>query len=69
MKDKEYYKTKYRRAHETLNSLELEIEKYIEDKGDILEGDEKMEDLKKRVIEAVEELNKIREDERRFFNY
>lgn len=68
MKDKEYYKTKYRRAHETLNSLELEIEKYIENKEDIIQDDEKIKDLKKKVIEAVEELNKIREDERRFFN-
>jgi hypothetical protein len=68
LKDKEYYKTKYRRAHETLNSLELEIEKYIENKEDIIQDDEKIKDLKKKVIEAVEELNKIREDERRFFN-
>jgi hypothetical protein len=68
LKDKEYYKTKYRRAHAKLNDIELEIEKYIENKEDIIQDDEKIKDLKKKVIEAVEELNKIREDERRFFN-
>ena len=67
--NKEIYKNKYQEIHTTLNILEEEIEKHLLDKNDIINNREKMEELERRVLEAVNELNKTREDERRIFNY
>lgn len=60
---------KYSDLHNDLNKLEMEIEKHLKDKKDLLENDQKLEDLKRKTIETVDLLNKTREDERRIFNY
>ena len=60
---------KYSDIHDDLNRLEREIEDHLKNKKDLLENDQKLEDLKRKTIETIDLLNKTREDERRIFNY
>lgn len=60
---------KYSDIHDDLNRLQREIGEYLKNKNDLLENDQKLEDLKRKTIETIDLLNKTREDERRIFNY
>lgn len=60
---------KYSDIHDDLNRLEREIEDHLKNKNDLLENDQKLEDLKRKTIETIDLLNKTRDDERRIFNY
>ena len=42
---------------------------HLKSKEKLIGEDKKLEDLKKRIIETIDLLNKTREDERRIFNY
>lgn len=66
---KEWFIQRYSDIHDDLNRLEREIEEHLKDKKDLLENDQKLEDLKIKTIETIDLLNKTREDERRIFNY
>jgi len=66
---KEWFIQRYSDIHDDLNRLEIEIENHLKDKKDLLENDQKLEDLKRKTIETIDLLNKTREDERRIFNY
>lgn len=67
--DRNWFIQKYSDIHYDLNRLESEIEEHLKNKKDLLESDEKLEDLKRRTIETIELLNKTRDDERKIFNY
>ena len=67
--NKEWFIQRYSDIHDDLNRLEREIEEHLKDKKDLLENDQKLEDLKRKTIETIDLLNKTREDERRIFNY
>ena len=67
--NKEWFIQRYSDIHDDLNRLEREIEEHLKDKKDLLENDQKLEDLKIKTIETIDLLNKTREDERRIFNY
>lgn len=67
--DKNWFMQKYSDLHEDLNRLESEIEEHLKNKEDLLENDQKLNDLKRKTIETIDLLNKTREDERRIFNY
>ena len=60
---------KYSDIHDDLNRLEREIGDHLKNKNDLLENDQKLEDLKRKTIETIDLLNKTRDDERRIFNY
>ena len=60
---------KYSDIHSDLDKLEKEIEENLKNKKDLLENDQKLEDLKRKTIETIDLLNKTRDDERRIFNY
>jgi hypothetical protein len=66
---KDWFIQKYSDIHDDLNKLEREIEDHLKNKKDLLENDQKLEDLKRKTIETIDLLNKTREDERRIFNY
>lgn len=66
---KNWFIQKYSEIHTELDILEKEIDYHISNKTDILCNNYKIEDLKKRASEAIDLLNKTREDERRIFNY
>ncbi len=66
---KDWFVQKYRDIHHDLNILENEVDRHLRNKADLLGEDKKLEDLKKRIIETIDLLNKTREDERRIFNY
>ena len=66
---KEWFIQRYSDIHDDLNKLEMEIEEHLKNKKDLLENDQKLEDLKRKTIETIDLLNKTREDERRIFNY
>lgn len=66
---KNWFIQKYSEIHTELDILEKEIDYHISNKTDILCKNYKIEDLKKRASEAIDLLNKTREDERRIFNY
>jgi len=66
---KNWFTQKYSDIHDDLNRLEKEIEGHLKNKNDLLENDQKLEDLKRKTIETIDLLNKTREDERRIFNY
>jgi hypothetical protein len=66
---KNWFIQKYSDIHDDLNRLEREIEDHLKNKKDLLENDQKLEDLKRKTIETIDLLNKTREDERRIFNY
>jgi hypothetical protein len=68
-KEKEYFIRKYKSLHVEIHTLETEIENYIKNKKDLLCDEHKLLDLKKKVVETIELLNKTREDEKRIFNY
>ena len=67
--NKTWFIQKYSDIHDDLNKLEREIEDHLKNKKDLLENDQKLEDLKRKTIETIDLLNKTREDERRIFNY
>lgn len=67
--DKNWFMQKYSDLHEDLNRLESEIEEHLKNKEDLLENDQKLNDLKRKTIDTIDLLNKTREDERRIFNY
>jgi len=67
--DKNWFIQRYSDIHDDLNRLEREIENHLKDKKDLLENDQKLEDLKRKTIETIDLLNKTREDEKRIFNY
>ena len=67
--DKNWFIQRYSDIHSDLNKLEKEIEENLKNKKDLLENDQKLEDLKRKTIETIDLLNKTREDERRIFNY
>lgn len=67
--NKNWFIQKYSDIHDDLNRLEREIEDHLKNKNDLLENDQKLEDLKRKTIETIDLLNKTREDERRIFNY
>ena len=66
---KEWFIQRYSDIHDDLNKLEREIEDHLKNKNDLLKNDQKLNDLKIKTIEAIDLLNKTREDERRIFNY
>ena len=66
---KEWFIQKYRDIHRDLNILESEVNQHLKSKEKLIGEDKKLEDLKKRIIETIDLLNKTREDERRIFNY
>jgi hypothetical protein len=67
--NKNWFIQRYSDIHSDLNKLEKEIEENLKNKKDLLENDQKLEDLKRKTIETIDLLNKTREDERRIFNY
>lgn len=67
--DKNWFIQRYSDIHDDLNKLEMKIEEHLKNKKDLLENDQKLEDLKRKTIETIDLLNKTREDERRIFNY
>jgi ElaB/YqjD/DUF883 family membrane-anchored ribosome-binding protein len=67
--DKNWFIQRYSDIHNDLNKLEREIEEHLKNKKDLLENDQKLEDLKRKTIETIDLLNKTRKDERRIFNY
>ncbi len=66
---KEWFIQKYSDIHDDLNRLEIEIEEHIKNKKDLLDDDQKLNELKIKTVETIDLLNKTREDERRIFNY
>jgi hypothetical protein len=66
---KNWFIQKYSDIHDDLNRLEREIEDHLKNKNDLLENDQKLEDLKRKTIDTIDLLNKTREDERRIFNH
>ena len=67
--NKNWFIQRYSDIHSDLDKLEKEIEENLKNKKDLLENDQKLEDLKRKTIETIDLLNKTREDERRIFNY
>lgn len=67
--NKNWFIQRYTEIHTELDILEKEIDYHISNKKDLLCGNYKIEDLKKRAVELIDLLNKTREDERRIFNY
>lgn len=67
--DKSWFIQRYSDLHDDLNRLEKEIDDHLKNKKDLLEKDQKLEELKRKTIETIDLLNKTREDERRIFNY
>ena len=69
LKDKEQFIQKYSDLHEELSLLENEIEKHLKNKSDLLCDDNKLIDLSRRAMEAIELLESTRKEERIIFNY
>ena len=67
--NKNWFIQRYSDIHSDLDKLEKEIEENLKNKKDLLENDQKLEDLKRKTIETIDLLNKTRDDERRIFNY
>jgi len=67
--DKNKFIQKYNDIHNNLFIIEKEIEYHLENKGDIIENMNILDDLKNRAQKEIERLNKTREDERRIFNH
>jgi hypothetical protein len=65
----EWFVQKYSDIHSNLNKLEKEIDEHLKNKKNLIAGDKKLKDLKRRTIETIDLLNKTREDEKRIFNY
>lgn len=66
---KNWFIQRYSELHEDLALIEYEIDELIKNKGDLLDNDSKLEDLKNRATEKISQLNYTREKERRIFNY
>ena len=66
---KNWFIQRYSELHEDLALIEYEIDELIKNKGDLLDNDSKLEDLKNRATEKISQLNDTREKERRIFNY
>jgi hypothetical protein len=64
---KERFISKYKEIHDDIESLEKEISAFDWQKA--IGDPDLLKDLRRRVTEQVELLNKTREDERRIFNY
>lgn len=61
MKNKKYYINKYQEIHGNIASLEKEIENF--DKNSAIGNPDSLINLKKRVIEQIQLLEKTRKDE------
>ena len=67
--NKEYFITQYNEIHDNLSRLENQIEGHQKNKSEISSDPLILENLKLRVKEEIERLNKTREYERKLFNY
>jgi ribosomal protein S8 len=65
---KDNYIKDYNRIHKNLSDLEEEIEHRLKNKSDLIGNDDIIKDLKRRVLETVNELKQTRDNERRIFN-
>ncbi len=67
--DKEWFIAQYTEIHDNLFRLEREIESHQNNKMSISKDLSILEKLKAETLNEIEKLNKIREHERRIFNY
>ena len=67
--DKNWFINQYNEIHDNLSRLENQIESYQKDKSEISSDPFILENLKSKVKEEIERLNKTRENERKLFNY
>jgi hypothetical protein len=67
--DKNWFINQYTEIHDNLSRLENQIEGHQKNKSEISSDPLVLENLKIRVHEEIERLNKIREYERKLFNY
>ena len=67
--DREWFIAQYTEIHDNLSRLEEEIEKHRNNKLNISKDPSILEKLKTETLNEIEKLNKIREHERRIFNY
>jgi hypothetical protein len=67
--DKEWFIAQYTEIHDNLFRLEREIERQQNNKINISKDPSILEKLKTETLNEIEKLNKIREHERRIFNY
>lgn len=67
--DREWFIAQYTEIHDNLFRLEREIERQQNNKINISKDPSILEKLKTETLNEIEKLNKIREHERRIFNY
>jgi hypothetical protein len=67
--DKNWFINQYTEIHDSLSRLENQIERHQKNKSEISSDPLILENLKTRVHEEIERLNKIREYEHKLFNY
>jgi hypothetical protein len=66
---KSWFINQYSEIHDNLSRLEKQIQRYQNNKSEISSDPLILENLKIRVKEEIERLNKTREYERKLFNY
>ena len=67
--NKEWFIQQYNDIHNNLSIIEKEIEYHLENKENLIGNEEVLETLKNKAQLEIVRLKKIREDERRIFNY
>lgn len=66
---REWFIQRYSDLHEDLKFLENEITYHEKNKSSLIDSDSKLIDLRRRIVETIDVLEKTRKEERKIFNY